>query len=264
MRKYLTVFKLSWQNVLEYRFNFFMGRVRDLLFLLTVYFLWTSVFKDKETLFGFGRDQIVTYVLGASFISTIIFDYAMDNIANGISRGELSIFLIKPVNFLVYHQVRRIASTMMRFIIACGEITVFLIILRPRFFLQSNLSLIILSICSLILALLLFVAVDSLAGISSFWTLHAYGPRFALKMLLDLTSGRTFPLSILPVFIFRLVSVLPFSYLVFFPINTYLGGFSVQKSFLAISAQIIWVLVLFLILSSMWKRGLKIYEAVGI
>lgn len=264
MKKYLAVFKLSWQNVLEYRVNFVMGRLRDLLFLLTVYFLWTAVFKDKGVLFGFESQQITTYVLGASLISAFVFDYAMDRIAEDISRGDLSVFLTKPINFVIYHQVRRLASTAVSIILVSGGLLLFWILIRPPLFLQKNPAVIIFCLLSLSLAFMIFVAVDSIVGVTSFWTVYAYGPRFFLKLLIDFTSGRLFPLSVLPMVLFRLIGFLPFSYLAFFPLNVYLGRLGFKQMVLGILIQVVWVLMLFVLLRLIWRRGLRLYEAVGV
>lgn len=263
LRKYLAIFRISWQNVLEYRFNFLMGRVRSLVLLLTLYFLWTTVFAGRESLFGFSRDQIITYVLGSTFLFSLVFVHSMDDIADGIANGRLSLFLLKPVNFLGYWFVRRVASRLMHLLTTSAELAIFVILVRPQFFTQLDSRVLALSLLTLLSAIILFTLLDFLAGLTSFWTIHAYGPRFAFKMLMEFTSGRFFPLNILPAFLFRVVNFLPFSFLVFFPLNVYLGRLTTSEIYRGLTNQVVWIAALFLVLKIIWSRGLRRYEAVG-
>ena len=41
--KYFGIAKVSWQNGFVYRLNFVMWRLRNVIQLLTVYFLWLAV-----------------------------------------------------------------------------------------------------------------------------------------------------------------------------------------------------------------------------
>ncbi len=263
LKKYLTVFKLSWERLLEYRFDFLMWRIRSFILLLTLYFLWTNVFVGKATLFGFTREQILTYVLGSTFLFSLVFVHSMDNIANDIADGRLSMFLAKPISFLGYWLVLRTATRLMNTAMTIVELSAFLIFVKPQFFIQSGSEVLILTFAALILAIVLFTFIDFVVGLAAFWTLRAYGPRFAFKMLMEFTSGRFFPLSILPVVLFKLTNFLPFSLLVFFPLNVYLGRLTTPEIYQGLLTQIIWIVVLFIILKIVWSRGLCRYEAVG-
>lgn len=263
LRKYLTVFKLSWERALEYRFDFFMWRVRSFILLLTLYFLWTRVFAGKENLFGFSHSQILTYVLGSTFLFSFVFVHSMDNIANEIASGGLSLFLLKPVSFLSYWLVLRTATRMMNTAMTVVELGTFLIFVKPLFFIQSGLEVLALTFVTLGLAIILFTLVDFIIGLTAFWTLHAYGPRFALKMGMEFASGRFFPLNILPVILFKLTNFLPFSFLVFFPLNVYLGRLAAPEIYQGLLTQMIWIMVLSVVLKLIWVHGLRRYEAIG-
>ena len=262
LRKYLTVFKLSWQNVLQYRLNFLMGRVRSIILLLTLYFLWTTVFRGSSEFFGFTREQIVTYVLVGNFFYSLIFAHSDNDIADAIASGKLSSFLVRPINYLFYWFVRRLASRLMYLLMTILETGVFILLVLPglQFPTPHNF---LLALVSVILAILLFTFLDFSAGMLSFWTLRAYGPRFALRMLMDFTSGRIFPLNILPQTIFTVLNILPFSFLIFFPLNLFQGRLGSLEIIYGFTMQIFWVASSFLLMRLLWQRGLRRYEAVG-
>ena len=262
LRKYLTVFKLSWQNILQYRLNFLMGRVRNIILLLTLYFLWTTIFSNKTTLFGFTNEQILTYVLVGNFFYSLIFAHSDNDIADAIASGNLSSFLIRPINYLFYWFVRRLASRLMYLLMTILETGFFILLVRPDLQLPTAHNLL-LALVAVVLATALFTFLDFSAGTLAFWTHRAYGPRFALRMLMDFTSGRMFPLNILPPMIFTVLNVLPFSFLIFFPLNLYqgrLGSLGIIQGFVT---QILWTALAFLLMRELWQRGLRRYEAVG-
>ena len=263
LKKYLTVFKLSWENVLHYRLDFLMGRVRNIILLLTLYFLWTTIFKRPNELFGFTRSQIITYVLVGNFFYSLIFAHSDNDIADAIASGRLSSFLVRPINYLLYWFVRRLASRLMFFLMTILETGVFILLVKPDLQFPTQPQFVFFSIVSLVLAVLLFTFLDFTSGILSFWMVWAYGPRFALRMLMDFTSGRMFPLNVLPQTVFTILNTLPFSFLIFFPLNLFQGRLGSSEIINGFIMQIVWVVLSFLLMKLLWQRGLRRYEAVG-
>jgi ABC-2 type transport system permease protein len=261
--KYLTVFKLSWQNILQYRLDFLMGRVRNIILLLTLYFLWTTVFKNPSQLFGFTRAQIVTYVLVGNFFYSLIFAHSDNDIADAIASGRLSSFLVRPINYLFYWFVRRLASRLMFVLMTILETVVFVVLIRPDLQIPVSPQAVLLTSAALVLAIALFTFLDFSVGTLAFWTLHAYGPRFALRMLMDFTSGRMFPLNILPRAAFAVLNILPFSFLIFFPVNLFQNRLGPTEIVHGFTIQALWLVLSFLLMRWLWHSGLRKYEAVG-
>ncbi|MBI2334800.1 hypothetical protein HYU96_03270, partial [Candidatus Daviesbacteria bacterium] len=63
INKYLAVFKISWEQGLTYRLNFALWRVRSVLQLLLVYFIWWTVFQSSSSVFNYSQAQILTYIM---------------------------------------------------------------------------------------------------------------------------------------------------------------------------------------------------------
>ena len=74
MRKYLNVFKISFAQEFAYRLNFIMWRVRNVLQILVLFFLWTTVFSDQgRVIFGYDKAKILTYVFGVLIVRGVGF-----------------------------------------------------------------------------------------------------------------------------------------------------------------------------------------------
>ena len=133
MKKYLTVFQLSFQNEFTYRLNFVLWRVRNVLRILMAYFLWNMVYLQNSMAFGFTREQMMTYVfMVLVFMSFVVAAPSIDNMGNEISNGDLSNFLVKPINYLYYWLVRDWASKLLNTIFVFFEIGILWFILRPQ------------------------------------------------------------------------------------------------------------------------------------
>src|SRR3990170_2115979 len=100
MRKYLAVGRITFANLLQYRWDFIIAQARTILLLLTLYFLCTTVFKSKITLFGFTKDQIVTYIFLAAIIRQFVLTSATDQIAGELqSWGKFFSYLLRPIGY---------------------------------------------------------------------------------------------------------------------------------------------------------------------
>src|SRR3989344_6209065 len=100
MRKYLAVVKITFANLLQYRWEFLIAQIRTVLLLITLYFLWTQVFKTRSILFNFNQAQIISYIFLASIIRQFVLTSATDQIAQELqSWGKFFSYLLRPVGY---------------------------------------------------------------------------------------------------------------------------------------------------------------------
>ena len=52
MKKYWSIFKISFEQEFAYRLNFILWRVRNVFQILLTYFLWSTVFADPRRKFS--------------------------------------------------------------------------------------------------------------------------------------------------------------------------------------------------------------------
>lgn len=263
MRKYWYLIKLTWNEILEYRLNFVMWRVRWVLGLIAVYFLWLAVFPSTGSLFGYTKSLILTYILGTSLISSTVLSSKTIAIGDEINQGNLSNFLIKPINYFKYWFAKDVGDKAMNIFFAILELSILFFILRPPIFVQTNIDYIFLTVISIFIALILFFLINFLLGLIGFWTEEIWAPRFVFFIILNFFAGQLFPLDILPKPIFSVFQFLPFTYLLFFPIKIYLGQLSFSEIYFGLTISIIWLATLYLLLKFVWEMGLKNYTAQG-
>jgi len=64
MKKYIQVLKATLQEYFIYRLNFVMWRVRSVIQLLLLYFLWLVIFQKDQVVIGHDNSQVLTHDLG--------------------------------------------------------------------------------------------------------------------------------------------------------------------------------------------------------
>lgn len=264
MQKYLTVFQISLQNIFEYRWNFLLGRLRNIILLLTLYYLWTNVFAKQQNLFGFTLTSILTYVYIVQVLKSVVLDTRSDNIGEEISgNGKFFSYLLRPIGYFKYWLSVDLAYKIVNLIFSSIELFIIAKILHISLFLQTNLINIIIFLISVALATFLYFIFISWVSFLAFWTTQIWGARFALMLLLEFTSGAFFPLDIMPKNMQQIINLTPFPYLVYFPAKVYLGHLSNSEMFYGLLIQLFWFMILWFFAKLTWSKGLKVYQAFG-
>lgn len=266
MNKYLQVFKISFQQEFVYRLNFIMWRVRNILQIFIVFFLWDAVFRNPEkVIFGYDRAKILTYVFGILIVKAFVLSARAVDVAGEVSNGTFSNYLLKPVSYFGYWLTRDASSKALNLIFAAAEVALLYLLLKPPLFLQTNLGYLIGFIVSVAIAILIFFILLFITSAVPFWMPEAsWGTQFLVIVIItEFLSGAVFPLDIFPEVVQKILYVLPFPYLIFFPLQIYLGKLPAAEIFKGLLISSFWLVVLWFFLKSLWNRGLKVYQAFG-
>lgn len=261
MRKYLSVFTITLQEAFTYRLNFVMWRVRQVFVFLIPYFIWRSVLGNGGAIYGYDFSALMTYLFGTTILRSLVMGSRTVDLGWMINSGYLTIALLKPIKNFAFMFTRDLADKLYNLSFIAVEIPLILLIFRPPVFLQTNFSLILLSIFSIILAIYLYFYLNVLFGSIAFWSRDVWAPRFLLMVILEFATGAMFPLDMLSPGVQSLLNWTPFPYLLFGPLRLYLGQADNPTAFLL--AQLAWVLIMGTLAKLVWQKGIKNYEAEG-
>lgn len=266
MKKYISIFKISFQQEFAYKLNFVMWRVRNIMQILVFFFLWNAVFENgTQEVFGYTKEKILTYAFVLILIRAIALSSRSVDIAGQISNGELSNLILKPINYFKYWVTRDISSKLLNAIFASVEILILFMFLKPSIFLQTNPLYLLMFLVSLAISMFIFFNILMLTNFVPFWAPEvSWGAQFlVIVVVVEFLSGSFFPIDVFPTVIYNALKLTPFPYLIFAPIKIYLGNFSIVESLQSLAVGGVWCVVLWFTMNSVWKKGLKIYEAVG-
>lgn len=263
MKKYYIIARNTWDEMLTYRVSFVMWRVRNTIQLLTIYFLWLVVLPSGKTLLGYSQSLMLTYILGTSILDAVVLSSRTYAVGEEINSGNLMNFLLRPVNYFLYWFSKDLGDKAMNICFSLVELTLIFVILRPPFFIQTNPFYILFFFLSVILSLFIYFFINFLLGLIGFWSPEVWAPRFIFVTILGFFAGSLFPLDILPKTIYNILSFLPFTYLLYFPLKIYLGQLNVSQILSGLSISIFWAFAIYLIVKIIWQKGLKSYTAYG-
>lgn len=263
MRKYYLIAKNIWEEAFAYRLNFVMYRVRNVLTFLTMYFLWFSLLPIGKTLFGYDQSSILTYVLGTAVLQAFVLASRSYALGDDIINGNLSNFLLKPINYFYYWLAKDLGDKMMNITFAFIELSLLYMLLKPSLIMQTDILYVLFFLFSILIALLLYFLFNLLLGMIGFWSSEVWAPRFIFMVLISFFSGSYFPLDILPKPIYLIFKSLPFQYLSYFPLKIYLKQVLFYDILYGFLLGLLWLITLSLLVKLIWINGLKEYTAQG-
>ena len=265
LQKYLQVFKVSCSQEFAYKANFLRWRVRNMIKFFLIFFIWNSAFVNNTELFGYDKTKILTYVFGLVFVNAIVLSTRAVDVAGDISRGDIMNLLLRPVNFFKYWLTRDLSSKVLNLSFGVVEFIILYLYIKPPIYVQTNPWLIFLFIASLILGTYLYFLIAMMTSFIPFWMPEAgWGAHFLITAIfVQFLSGSMFPLDMFPAFVQNMLYLTPFPYLIFSPLQIYLGKIDGSQLAAFLLVPIAWAILMTFLLKIFWDRGLKAYEAYG-
>lgn len=260
--KYVTLLKLNWQNGLVYRTSVIMWRIRQFLGTLMSLTIWTVIFNSNQNAFNYTQNSMITYIFLVSFLQSMIIASALNGLAQRVYSGEISNHLLKPINIFGYFVVEELADKLKNIGFLTFEIIILYFIFNPIIVLP-NLPVFLIFTTWSILGLILNFLISLIFGSLGFWSPDTWGPRFLFFMIINFTAGKLFPLDILPNVIQKVLYLTPFPYLSFIQIQLFLQRLSTQEIFNHSIVLLFWIVLTGILVSLLWKKGLKTYESSG-
>ena len=266
MKKYWHVIGIGIQNNLTYRFNYLTRTLFSFIPLFAMLALWRKIYSGSGGAAHSGwteAEMIFYYLLVAVVDVTTAVNEDDWQIAADIREGNISQFLLKPVDYLWYRLClffsARVTFVMMAFV----PLAVFIFCFRSYVVLPASGTALLVFPVSLVLTALLQFFISYSMAMLAFWLLEISTFIFILFAFEYLASGHMFPLNLLSPPLFHALLFTPFPYQMYFPIGIYMGKISGADLWTGLLAQFLWVLLAYAFARFMWRRGVKRYSAFG-
>lgn len=262
--KYLATFKQSVQYFLVYRWRVIIWVVNDSVNFLIFPFIWLAIYGSQETIGSYSKADIVTYFLVIIIVKLVSDSHISNSMKEDVIEGRLNFFLVRPVNFIFSRCLHEISYKIFSSIFYIPLLLIISFLFRQYLVLPQSLGQILLFLASLFIAFILSTVFQFIIGFACFWLGNNSAPN-RINHLADLVfSGRIAPLVFFPPILGFIASILPFQYISYFPTQIFLGQMNMQETLIGFLYAIIWIVVAWSIAYIMWRRGLRIYEGVGI
>lgn len=255
------------QNNLTYRFNFLARTVFGFIPLIAILYVWRTIYAGKGpgAMVGtYTLAQMISYYLLTTVVDALTAVNEDDwQIASDIKDGNISQFVLKPIDYLTYRMFLFFSSRITYLAVAAIPITIFVLCLKQYFVFPADWVTFGLFLLSTSLTAMLQFFISYSMAMLAFWVLEVSTFIFILFAFEYIASGHLFPLDILPAGVQHVLAYTPFPYQLYFPVSVYMGKSSGPELVHGLLMQGLWVLASYGLARLLWHRGIKKYSAVG-
>src|SRR5882672_5362401 len=142
MKKYLHVLNIGIQNNLTYRFNFLARTLFGLIPLIAVLYMWRTIYQGKgagSMVGSYSLPEMVSYYLLATIVDALTAVNEDDwQIAADIKDGNISQFLLKPIDYLWFRLCLFISGRLTYLAMAALPLALFIFYWRQYFVLPAD------------------------------------------------------------------------------------------------------------------------------
>ena len=259
---YIQQFKTTLATMLQYRAALLIWTIGQVLEPLIYLIVWSVVSNGSGGSVGsYTTAEFAAYYVVLMLVNQISYTWIMYDFEYRVREGTLSATLLRPV-----HPIHSdIADNLSSKLITLPIIIVVAAALAVGFHapISPQPWAIPVFLLSLGMAFLVRFFLEWSLALAAFWTTRVEAINQSYFVLMLFLSGQIAPLALLPHPIQLVSYVLPFRWLIGFPIDVFLGRLPPSQALLGLGAQAAWLFVSFAVMRTVWRAGVRVYTAVG-
>jgi ABC-2 type transport system permease protein len=252
--------KSTWASWLQYRSFFFVLAFGWMIPPLIYLFVWSTA-AGQETIGGLNRGEFVTYYLVLILTNQLTYSQTNWTLGDVIRTGGLNFWLLKPLPALYQVLASEIAGKVVTMVFVVPISLLLALLLHPQ--LNTTPENVLLFFPALILAWALRFFWGYGLALLAFWTSRADSLLSLQDSLVFLLSGMVAPVPLLPGPLQNAALLLPFRYMVGFPIEVLTGHLAASQILYGFSCQLGWLSLAVILSRLVWRSGLRRYSAIG-
>lgn len=263
IKKYITIYKLTWKQATDYRISFIMEILCMFIPIIALYFLWSEIYSVNHVIEGYTIENMIWYMILARLIAVMITPDFLFEVMGEIQDGAVQHYICKPINYIKYHLVKSIGNKSRSILWSILCIVFFCLILNKNQKIDFSVYNILVSMSLLVLAFLLYFQMAMFISLLSFWFYEISSWYYTLTFGIEFLAGGLFPLALLPTKIQEICKFFPFQFLIYYPADVFIHGFELQEFLWAMMILLSWNLFFSILLKIIWKKGVEHYELIG-
>jgi ABC-2 type transport system permease protein len=259
---YIQQFKTTIATMFAYRASLLIWMIGQILEPLVYLIVWSIVANSNGGSVGsYTTREFAAYYILLMLVNQITYTWVMYEYEWRIRHGSLSFALLKPVHPIHSDIADNISSKLITtpfMVFIAGILTM---IFHPS--ISPNWWAILLFFPALLLAFGVRFLIEWTVAQSAFWTTRVSAVNQIYFVLMLFLSGQFAPLDLFPAPVRAIANVLPFRWLIGFPIDLISGRLALDEALTGLGMQAAWLVVIFFLMRMVWRAGVKVYSAVG-
>ncbi len=259
---YIQQFKTTMASMFQYRAELLIWMIGHVLEPLVYLVVWSVVSSTRGGSVGdYNTREFAAYFILMMLANHITFTWVMYEFEYRIREGSLSFALLKPVHPIHSDIADNVSSKVITLPFMIATAAVLAVVFHASFSLQP--WAVVLFIPAILLAFLVRFLLEWCLALAAFWTtrVSAINQTFFFAMLF--LSGQIAPLTLLPSPVRIAASVLPFRWMLSFPVELLLGRLTVAEALTGLAVQAAWLAASLVLVRMLWRYAVRNYSAVG-
>lgn len=249
-----------WLSWLQYRSFFFLLAFGWMIPPLIAMLVWMAAAGDGS-LQGLNRANLAAYYLALILVNQVTYAQTNWTVGDLIRTGELNRVLLRPIPPLYDALASEFAGKVVYLVFDLPVVAVLAMILRPE--MHWTLPGLLAFLPALVFAWALRFLWGYWLALLAFWTTRADALLGLQDTLVFLLAGQVAPLALLPPTMQYIAHLLPFRYMLAFPVEVLSGQMDTRQMFTGFAMQLAWLLFSALLTLLCWRLGVRRYTAVG-
>jgi len=259
---YVQQFKTTLAMMFQYRASLVIWTIGQVLEPLVYLIVWSVVAKSSGGSIGsYTTADFAAYFIVLMLVNQVTYTWIMYEFEYRVREGVLSVALLKPVHPIHSDIADNIASKIITLPIMITIAIIFVFAFHAS--VAPPPWAILMFIPVLLLAFLVRFFLEWTLAQAAFWTTRVGAINQSYFVALLFLSGQIAPLTLLPHPVQVLSLLLPFRWLISFPVELLLGRLTMVETLIGLGAQFGWLIVSIILLRIVWRAGVKVYTAVG-
>jgi ABC-2 type transport system permease protein len=259
---YVQQLKTTLAMMFQYRASLVIWMIGQVLEPLVYLIVWTIVSQTSGgSVGGYTTGDFAAYFIVLMLVNQFTYTWIMYEFEYRVRQGTLSFALLKPVHPIHSDVADNVSSKLITLpimiLIAAGLAVVF------HASISFTLWAIALFIPALLLAFIVRFLIEWTLALAAFWTTRVGAINQTYFLLMLFLSGQIAPLTLLPSPVQVVAGILPFRWMIGFPVELLLGRLTLVEALTGLGAQVAWLLAGFVLLRIVWRAGVRVYSAVG-
>lgn len=261
----IRILALHFEHVTEHRARSFVWFLVSLFNPLFYILFWRGALQGKTAIMGsWTFSTIASYYFLLTVIAATLMSHIEEDIGErDIKEGMLIQYLLKPYSYFWKKFYEEIHYRILQGGYGIIVLLLFFFFLGVRIPLVKDPTLVLFVIPVIFIGYFLSFFFKMIVGFISFWTTDIRGLNSLIDITLILFAGYVMPITLLIHPLDTIAKVLPFSYMIYFPVTALQGAYNSHELLEIIGIQVAWLMFFMLIYKAIWNKGLKEFTGVG-